>query len=61
MRCFRCKSSRLVKFIDGFGEKRVFCKNCWGSFLEESVVEFGAQKNLRDFKLIVHQNNRAIR
>lgn len=50
-----------MKFIDGFGQRRMFCKRCGGSFLEEGIVEFGIQKRLQDFKLIIHDNGRAIR
>ncbi|MEM5802010.1 MAG: hypothetical protein QXQ18_01330 [Candidatus Aenigmatarchaeota archaeon] len=49
MQCFRCKSVRLIKFIDGFGQRRLFCRNCWNSFLENSI-SFENQKRLLDFK-----------
>jgi len=35
-----------MKFIDGFGDRRIFCKGCGRSFLEESVM-----KNFNQFKL----------
>lgn len=48
MRCTRCHSPRLIKFIDGFGHKRVFCRDCGGSFLDnfESLIP---QTNLLRF------------
>lgn len=61
MRCIRCGSHRVMRFIDGFGERRIFCKNCWGSFLEESVMEFGIQKDLRFLSQILHDNPKALR
>jgi hypothetical protein len=60
MRCIRCNSRRLVRFIDGFGERRIFCRDCWGSFTEEAIVELGAQKRLTEFKEIFYNNNKAI-
>jgi len=60
MKCIRCNSRRLIRFIDGFGERRIFCKSCWGSFTEESIVEFGVQKKLTEFKEIFYNNNKAI-
>ncbi|MBI4009822.1 MAG: hypothetical protein HY361_01320 [Candidatus Aenigmarchaeota archaeon] len=49
MKCLRCKSVRIVSFIDGFGEKRIFCRTCWGSFPTESVIKFSDQKSLQEF------------
>jgi hypothetical protein len=51
MRCLRCKSVRTFGFIDGFGEKRVFCKDCGGSFLETRAREIEWQKDLHEFNL----------
>jgi hypothetical protein len=51
MKCLRCKSVRTLKFIDGFGQRRIFCRNCGGSFLEDRVIKFNNQKNLIDFSL----------
>jgi len=28
MKCLRCKSSRIIKFVDGFGEARIYCEDC---------------------------------
>jgi hypothetical protein len=54
MKCLRCESSRTFSFIDGFGERRVFCKNCGGSFLENRAKEFDWQKNLQQFNLVTY-------
>lgn len=51
MKCVRCNSLRTFSFIDGFGEKRIFCKDCGGSFLENKVKELERQKSLHDFDL----------
>ncbi|MEM5829203.1 MAG: hypothetical protein QW040_00875 [Candidatus Aenigmatarchaeota archaeon] len=51
MRCLRCNSGRIFKFIDGFGERRIFCKDCFGSFLEKAVKKIEMQKNLHEFDL----------
>jgi hypothetical protein len=56
----RCNSRRIIRFIDGFGERRIFCRDCWGSFVEETIVELGVQKRLTEFKEIFYNNNKAI-
>jgi hypothetical protein len=38
MKCARCKSHRVLRFVDGFGQKRVFCRSCGRSYLE--AVDF---------------------
>ena len=60
MKCMRCNSRRIIRFIDGFGERRIFCRDCWGSFVEETIVELGVQKRLTEFKEIFYNNNKAI-
>jgi len=52
-KCLTCKSPRIVKFIDGFGERRIFCKWCGKSFLESIFIELDSQKNLVEFGLPV--------
>jgi len=54
MKCLRCRSARTFGFIDGFGERRIFCKECGGSFLESRIEEIGWQKNLHEFNLDVY-------
>jgi hypothetical protein len=34
MVCARCRSHRTTKFVDGFGQNRIFCKSCGRSYLE---------------------------
>lgn len=53
MRCLRCNSPRILRFIDGFGLKRVFCRDCWLS-IPESSLKFDLQKNLNNFKVGVY-------
>jgi len=48
MRCVRCNSPRLVKFIDGFGKERIFCKDCWNSIPIKNEVGLD-QKRLPEF------------
>ena len=38
MECITCKSPRIEKFLDPYGSKRVFCRNCWVSFPESSSL-----------------------
>lgn len=37
MLCKRCHSPRLVRFLDGLGNRRVFCRSCHESMLIEAV------------------------
>lgn len=37
MECVTCKSPRIERFIDTFGDKRIFCRNCWVSFPEARI------------------------
>ncbi|MCS7093664.1 MAG: hypothetical protein RMJ18_00540 [Candidatus Aenigmarchaeota archaeon] len=49
-RVIRCSPTRVIKFIDGFGNRRIFVKGI-GSFLEDEVIieTFNQQKKLNDF------------
>ena len=51
MRCALCNSHRLLKFIDGFGEWRIFCKSCQESFLIDKM------NNMRDIKILSEFSN----
>lgn len=61
MRCVRCKSINTMKFVDGFGEHRIFCKSCRRSFLQNTFVHFGNQKNLMQFDNGLYYKPQAIR
>lgn len=52
MRCVLCNSHRLINFIDGFGDKRVFCRSCGRSYLEGKFDAVRSQRNLQDFGLV---------
>ncbi len=44
MRCIKCRSPRIIRFLDGFGKWRIFCKSCQESitlmeFYEVKIVE----------------------
>jgi len=49
-------------FIDGFGEKRFYCKNCKGSFPVNRLPDFidKNQLTLNFFKVFIHTNPRAV-
>jgi len=47
MHCPRCHSPRTIKFIDGFGKDRLFCKECQESMLISDVIV--AQKTMTQF------------
>lgn len=51
MRCPRCNSLRLINFIDGFGNKRIFCKDCFLSVDAEVFKKLVSQTTLFDFDL----------
>ena len=61
MKCLRCKSVKTYKFLDGFNQKRIFCRNCWGSWPEQAVIEFGKPETSNIMKLTFYQNNKALR
>jgi hypothetical protein len=56
MKCVMCKSHRILRFVDGFGDKRIFCKGCCRSFLESNFIEFNWQKNLQEFSMDAFHN-----
>lgn len=49
MRCMLCNSPRTLKFLDGFGDRRIFCRGCGRSFLETNFMMFGGQRKLQEF------------
>jgi len=50
MECRMCSSPRIMKFVDGFGDHRLFCRTCGRSFLlEETLIVDREQKNLQEF------------
>ena len=51
----------MTRFFDGFGKRRIFCKKCYGSFLDNDTFgNFVDQKNLMDFNSHVYYNPRAV-
>ncbi len=56
MNCIRCKSHRTMKFVDGYNQRRVFCRNCGRSFLETTPgkVPHSDQKNIMGFNAGVY-------
>jgi hypothetical protein len=55
MGCILCRSPKIIKFIDGFGERRVFCKMCGRSFLEVGLMTPN-QRSLQEFSIKFHRN-----
>ena len=51
MKCAMCKSPRTMKFVDAFGERRIFCKGCGRSFVEIQFMKILEQKNLQEFRV----------
>lgn len=49
MECPRCHSPRVVKFIDTFGRKRIFCRDCWFTIPVEVSTIINRQRRLLDF------------
>jgi len=61
MKCGKCGSVRMTKFIDGFGQRRIFCKGCYGSFVDNGTfLNLNGQKILGDFNSDVYYNPRAV-
>ena len=44
MRCVKCHSPKIIRFLDGFGQWRVFCRSCQESI---PLVEFNDIKNVK--------------
>lgn len=59
MRCIRCNSINVLRFIDGFGNRRVFCRNCGRSFLENII--HNDQRRLIEFGVKPYYNPEALR
>jgi len=51
-----CKSPRILRFVDAFGDKRIFCRGCGRSFLENNFFNFKWQKNLQEFRIDAYHN-----
>jgi len=49
VKCPRCKYLRMMWFVDGFGERRVYCRLCGANFLETSINKLEDQKDLVEF------------
>jgi len=49
MECMKCHSPRIIRFIDGFGFWRVFCKSCQESFLMDKENSLRYIKKLSEF------------
>ncbi len=49
MECTKCHSPRIIRFLDGFGEPRIFCKSCQESFLMDEVNNLKDIKKLSEF------------
>lgn len=47
MQCIKCHSPRIIKFLDGFGNTRIFCKTCQESIPLKDVIV--SQTNVLDF------------
>jgi len=54
----KCGSLRMVKFVDGFGKRRIFCRGCWGSFID--LNQLNGQTKLKDFDFNIYYNPQAI-
>ncbi len=48
MRCTKC-GHVMIRFVDGFGQRRVYCRHCYVSYVEDVAVEFGLQRTLKNF------------
>jgi hypothetical protein len=51
MKCVMCKSPRILKFVDGFGDRRIFCHKCGRSFLEGVFFKMAEQRSLQEFSM----------
>ncbi len=49
MKCPRCKYLRMMWFVDGFGERRIYCRMCGANFLETEFSKPTEQRNTLKF------------
>jgi hypothetical protein len=49
--CIKCNSPRIIRFLDGFGEWRIFCKSCQESFLLDKMNNLKNVKKLSEFNV----------
>jgi hypothetical protein len=49
MKCMKCNSPRIIKFLDGFGQSRVFCRTCHESILFTDFSQMKDVKKLSEF------------
>jgi len=64
MRCPHCESFVVFRFFDAYGQRRIFCRNCKGSFLDDSLALLGgmkSQKSLLHFKPEIYWKPEAVR
>jgi hypothetical protein len=59
MNCIKCSSHRVIRFLDGFGKPRVFCKTCQESIPLMEFEEINNMKKLWEFTH--HQDNTSIK
>jgi len=57
MECVKCGSLRMMEFMDGFGQRRVFCKGCGRSSLD--TRRFNELKIFQNLRQNVYYNSRA--
>lgn len=58
MECVKCRSHRIMKFVDGHGQHRMFCRSCGSSFLDATLMgPFvpSGQKSLLGFEAGIYQ------
>ena len=59
MNCIKCSSPRIIKFLDGFGKHRIFCRTCQES---GPLMEFEELRNMRKLWEFTHyQDNQSIK
>jgi len=60
MECVKCGSLRMMEFVDGFGQRRVFCKGCGRSSLDtRELREFNGLNIFQNLRQNVYYNSRA--
>lgn len=57
MECLRCRSHRMLRFVDGHDQHRMFCRSCGSSFLDAAQIAFvpSGQKSLLGFEAGIYQ------
>lgn len=54
-RCVRCSSFKTAAFVDRFGDRRLYCRDCSESFVVEGLK--GVRQKLKEQDILLASEN----